>query len=193
MSKNEKNNADILKKILYSIYAVVLLLVVLVFLNACQMFKGTSNNTTSSDNSGAENSDSEYDISQFESIDADGALRLFEKKGYSVVIYGSSTCGYCKEFIKSAKKIQNEIGFKHYYTDMTSLNKNSDDYATLMKKYDKKTTLQISGEEQSGTYGDFFIVTPITVIIKDGKMVDGLIGYASYEQYKELLAKNGIE
>ena len=183
----------ILNKILKSTYIMIVILLAIFIVSVMQLPKKEKVENTNKTETPTTESTSDYDIASFTTIDTKGAIEKFSGSGYKVIIFGSQYCGFCKEFVKVAKDAQTELGFTHYYVEVNNMSKGSTEYNTLMKKLDVKTTMKIDGKEETKTYGEFFLFTPITVIIKDDKMVDGIIGGTDYDEYIKLLNKNGIQ
>lgn len=128
---------------------------------------------------------SEYDISEFNSVDIDGALNLFNEKNLTVLYLGRETCYFCVQYVPVLKEVQDELGYKTNYLDITKVNTTSEAYNKFIKKLEK--TYEMDGEKKP--FGEYYGITPMTIIIKNGKMVDGHIGYIENDVLKELVSK----
>lgn len=129
-----------------------------------------------------------YDVSNFTSIDVPKALELFNQKEVAVVYMGRETCHFCVQYVPILKDVQEELGFKTYYLDTLKIDVTNESYDKFIAKLDKK--YEMDGENK--TIGEFYQLygyTPTTVIIKNGKMVDGYIGYMEKDVLKELVSK----
>lgn len=128
---------------------------------------------------------SEYDISEFTSVDIDKTIDLFNDKEIKVLYIGRETCHFCVQYVPILKAAQEELKFKTYYLDTETVDMTSNAYNKFIGKLDKE--YEMDGEKKA--FGEFYGYTPMTVIIKDGKMVDGHIGYMEEEALKELVSK----
>ncbi len=134
------------------------------------------------------NNDSEYDqiIKNFETVTAEEALDLYDRQGTYVLYIGRKGCSHCEKMVPSLKELQDELGYKTYYYELTESFR--EDAKDLAEKFTLK--LKVNGEED--TIGNLLIengYTPTVVIIKDGKTVDGFIGERSKDKLKEMIYK----
>ncbi len=130
----------------------------------------------------------DYDVSKFNEIDIDKALTLFDQKDLAVVYMGRETCHFCVQYVPIITSVQEELGFKTYYLDTLKMDVTKEAYDKFIAKLDKK--YELDGENK--TIGEFYKLygyTPITIIIKNGKMVDGHIGYTEKDVLTELVSK----
>ena len=108
-------------------------------------------------------------------IGIDEYKKLVSGKENSIIVVGQSTCTYCV----NAKVILNDIvasnGTKVNYLNVTYL----DD--------DAKKEFISSFDYFSGSWG-----TPLTLIVKDGKIVDKLEQMVSKDEYISFFEKNGV-
>ncbi len=170
---------EILKKILICSYILVGLLAVNTIINV------TKNVTVTSETSEGENSteeeNTEYDVSMFTSVTPEEAVKAFDSDEVQVIYLGRSTCGYCVKFLPSLQKAQEEFGYKTLYLDIT----------TITTDEQQKAILDLDNDEKflETNFGS----TPMVLLVKDGKIVDGWVGYAEYEDFANFLEKNGLE
>ncbi len=130
----------------------------------------------------------DYDVSKFDEIDINKALALFDQKDLAVVYMGRETCHFCVQYVPIITSVQEELGFKTYYLDTLKMDVTSEFYDKFINKLDKK--YELDGENK--TIGEFYKLygyTPITIVIKNGKMIDGHIGYMERDYLMGLLDK----
>lgn len=130
----------------------------------------------------------DYDVSKFDEIDINKALALFDQKDLAFVYMGRETCHFCVQYVPIITSVQEELGFKTYYLDTLKMDVTNESYNKFIDKLDKK--YELDGENM--TIGEFYKTygyTPITLIIKNGKMVDGHIGYIEKDVLTELVNK----
>lgn len=175
----EIENKEILKKILVSAYIIIALLAintVVLFISNVEVTKSDSNTTEIS----TEEPNTEYDVSMFDTVDTTKVVELFESEETQVVYIGRSTCGFCVQFLPSLQQAQKDYGYKTKYLDVTTVTEDGQK-AILAKDNDEKFL-----ETNFGS-------TPMVILVKDGKLVDGWVGYAEYEKFANFLEENGFK
>lgn len=166
--------------ILNTIKNLLIIIIVLLIVNlfVVILVNGDSKDTETEEVETTEETESqEYDVSMFEAIDLDGLKDAFNSEEIQVVYFGRPTCGYCVQFLPVLQQAQSEFGYKTKYVDISTV---SEDDAEEIKDLDEFL------DENYGT-------TPIVILVKDGKLVDGHIGYAEYDTFVDFLNDNGIE
>ena len=177
-------------------------------------FRGGTSSTTSSNNnnsSGSSSSSTTYDVSDMNEVNIDEAIALFEEEGTQVVYIGRSSCSVCVSYVPVLNEVQDNLGFTTNYLDVTTIadiwdTDLADDEDTqaldekvqeFIKQLSVETTVRttIDGESVTleDTIGNLFYeygFTPITVIIKDGEMVDGFVGYRDAETLTSLIEEH---
>lgn len=168
---------DILNKIFYSMIAIVVALL-LVF--TAIMVKGTNNNNTTSNNETEETENTEYDVSMFESLDTTSAIDKIKQGDTQVVYIGRATCGYCVKFLPVLQQAQEDYNYKTIYLDLEKMT--SDDQESL-------TALDNEDSYISENFG----YTPMVLVFKDGKLLDGWVGYSEYDSFASFLEDSGLK
>lgn len=184
--KNKEKNKSTDNTILINIKTLIILVCVLVVLALISIsisivtLNKVSNNTTPNTE---EEEVTEYDVSMFESIDAEKFEKIFKSDKKSLIYLGRSTCGFCVKFLPNLQQAQEEYGYKTYYLDITTVD-NKD--AEKIQKLDSFL---------KDNYG----YTPMVLIVKNGKILnekvddyDG-VGYTEYETLKKFLKKHGYK
>lgn len=157
-------------------------------------FKDGASTNTSTNNPTTENT--EYDVSKMNKVSVNEAKALFDKKGLQVLYIGRENCSACVKTVPELNQVQEELKYTTNYLDLKSLS----DWKTEMKEltdlFTVKTTVKttINGEAVTlnDEIGKIFIkygFTPTIIIIKDGKMVDGFIGYEDHDTIKSTIQK----
>lgn len=102
--------------------------------------------------------------------------KLIKSKDASVIVVGQSTCSYCVK----AKVVLNEIASKNdieiNYLNLSYMTE--EDYNKFTSSFEYF---------QSSSWG-----TPVTMIVKNGKIVDKLEQFVTEEEYTEFFKKNGV-
>ena len=193
---------DMLNRIVVCLIVIAIILAinttVLIFKNnstSNNESSNTNNPSSSSGNSGNSGTQtSNYDTSMMEELDLSKALKLFDEKDKTYVLYiGRPDCSACVSYLPTLQEAQENLGYKTQYLNLNNVDSKSDNYTKFTNKLSVKYTMTVSGEEQTETFGKWMGYTPMTIIIKNGKMVDGEIGAISYTTLTSLLKNNGIE
>lgn len=162
-------------KIKKTLNIILALIIVLVLFQFASLVNSSESSVKSKETTETENT--EYDVSMFKQIDVDGLKEAFDSEEAKVVYLGRATCGYCVQFLPVLQKAQDEFGYQTLYIDITTID---EDGAKEIQGMDSFL------EENYGT-------TPLVIIVKDGKLVKGHVGYAEYDEFAKYLTDNGIE
>ena len=162
-------------KIKKTLNITLVLIIVLVLFQFASLVNSSESSVKSKETTETENT--EYDVSMFKQIDVDGLKEAFDSEEAKVVYLGRATCGYCVQFLPVLQKAQDEFGYQTLYIDITTID---EDGAKEIQGMDSFL------EENYGT-------TPLVIIVKDGKLVKGHVGYAEYDEFAKYLTDNGIE
>ena len=162
----------------------------------------TTTETNKGTSGGSATSDTEYDVSEMNEVDLEEAVALFDEKGTHVLYMGRSACTYCRQFVPVLNEVQEDLGFTTNYLDVNTIaniwnsqKKNTDEGKALLKQVKEltdKITIEATANGEKGKLGDLFVengFTPATIVIKDGKVVEGFFGYRNAETLTELLEK----
>lgn len=195
MEKNKSNFYQvlpILNKIQMTLYVIAILLLINVAIGIINTTNtGVLREYSNKSSEGTNNNDSndetyEYDVSEFSEVDYAGLKKLMKGEGTHVVYIGRSTCHYCAMFIPVMKEAQEKYGFKTTYFDITRVFNFTNNSVVDQTAYDELS-------KYNSFFEDNFLSTPMVVIFKDGKYVDGTIGYQEISSYSSFLEKNKFE
>lgn len=167
---------EILNKILKCLYVLIIIMIV----NTILLIAGISGNGSSNNDSNEKTSEEEnieYDVSMFKAIDADGLVSAFNSSDMQVIYFGRATCGYCVQFLPALQQAQSDFGYTTLYLDITTV---SEDDLTKIVALDESF------------FNEYYGSTPLTLLVKDGKIVDSQVGYSDYDTFANLLTKNGF-
>ncbi len=196
----EKEELKIIKRNQYIImFLIAIVIVVLIVIGS-----GSSNNKNFNTSSGGDETqttpnedqtgnNTEYDVSAFKEVS--GTDLENESKSSTKVIYvGRSSCGYCTAFLPTLKKAQEEFNYQTLYIDIAKII----DFTSLefkildQKSYDSIMNLKTT-DEYKGYLDENFGATPMTIIMKDKKVIGIQVGYIEYSEFKSFLNANGIK
>lgn len=128
----------------------------------------------------------EYDISKMNQLSGEEATKLFDKKGTHVLYIGRPTCSVCVKLVPELNKVMDDLDIKINYSQLNETFRT--DFKDLFDKLTKETKVN----DNEGTFGELlekYGYTPIVVVIKDGKMADGFVGYRDASTIEKLLEK----
>lgn len=173
MSKEEMLKKILLCARVLIVFAVINTILLLIAVGEPSSQKSNVDNNTSA------SGDTEYDVSMFNEISGSDFIKLFSDKnsGTNVIYLGREGCSYCVAFLPALKQAQSELGYTTKYLDITTVG--DSDAEKIMGLNDFL----------SENYGS----TPLVIITKDGKYVDGSVGYLEYEEFVSFLNENGIK
>ena len=184
MKKNNINNNEIIS-VLNSIKIVLYLILVVLVVNTA-LLSVSMNKDNNKEEQKIEEEIPEYDVSDFKNINYSEFEKLISLKGTHVIYIGRESCSYCAMFIPTMKEAQEKYEFKTNYFDISSIFNFTTNTIIDQKAFDKMSTLNDFFEEN-------ILATPMIVIYKDGKFVDGTMGYQSLDEYSSFLEKNGFK
>lgn len=182
-----QDNSPILNKILVCLYIIIALLAINVVISA---LKGT--NWTLSSGSGDDNGNetgtptvnetAEYDVSNFKTITPDEFVEAYKGDKLQLIYIGRENCGFCVKFVPVLNEAQKNYNFKTLYLDINTANNSVNPEG--MNKIIELNEEFFTGENTS--YG----ITPMTLIVKNGEIIDYQIGYSEYSTLEALVSKH---
>lgn len=168
---NQIDYKPVLNRIFYCLLVIAIILGTNLILNI------VNNNNKNNSVETIETENEEYDVGAFETLNTTDAIAKIKKGGTQVVYIGRSTCGYCTKFLPVMKQAQKDLKFKTIYINLEEINSSDAEKLTAYDKY---------VEEKFG-------YTPMVLVFRDGKYVDGWVGYAELDSYKAFLNDAGIK
>jgi len=177
------------KKIFICLYIIIGLLLINTFMLASGNGEKEKNtNTPNTNNPG--NNNPEYDVSMMNVVNSSADIvALFDEKGTHVVYVGRPTCGACVVFLPTLQQAQEAFGYVTVYLDIEQDTGSSSDREKLVAKLDVPYTMR----DETAPFGYFYGYTPKVFIIRDGKMIDGVIGAIDFATFSNFLESNGIK
>lgn len=183
---------EYLKKI-YTMLIVVLVISIMSLLIGLVNYsntKGTTNNNSSTTtNNGSSTND--YDVSMFNEVSVSDILKFLgtSNKDTHILYLGRSTCSACVAFLPNLQATQSEMNFTTDYLDITKVDTSSDDFTKFSNLLSKEITQNVNGTTQTGKISEFYGLTPMIVVIKNGEAVDAVVGSYSKDNLQTFLKK----
>lgn len=183
-TKNSLQQLDV--KLRNLTFIVILGFVLIALLIIGLYFKDGGSKTSSGGSSGSSDTSVKYDVSKMKQVTGDEAAKLFDEKGTHILYIGRSTCSVCVNLVPELNTVMSDMTLTINYLPLTQTFRT--DFKNLFDKLDIETTVN----NNKGTYGELleeYGYTPVVVVIKDGKMVDGFVGYREASKIEELFKK----
>lgn len=129
-----------------------------------------------------------YDVSALKEVHLNDVVDMVESKKEVVLLVGRDTCSFCASFLPHVVKAQTELEFTTKYVNLLDVNFSEDSLQKFL------TYLNVSVDEkgEKKEFKDLFGETPMFILFRDGKMIDGFVGYKSYEDLISFLTKNDV-
>ncbi len=170
-----------------SVVVTIISVLILIFVLAGDTERSTSNNSESNSNENSGEVASDYDVSAFKEIKAQDIKK--ESKGKNILVYvGRSSCGYCVQYVPILKEIQEKYNkYTTYYIDIAKILNFSGSGGVLDEEADQ-IMQKLDKEFMESNWG----ATPLTLVIKDGKLVDSIVGYVDSSTLDTFVKDNGF-
>ena len=130
----------------------------------------------------------DYDVSAFKEIKAQDIKK--ESKGKNMLIYvGRSSCGYCVQYVPVLTQVQEKSKkYQTYYIDIAKILDFSSATGGILDQEANNIMQQLDKEFMESNWG----ATPLTLVVKDSKLVDSIVGYVDADTLEALIKKNGF-
>lgn len=161
------------------------IIIALLLINTICSFIALSRNPQTNQDSAS--NELEYDVSMFEKLSPSEITKKIKKGDLFVLYIGRSDCTYCRKMLPTLQEAQKNYNYKTVYLDINSVNISSSEYKEMASLLD--VIMNANGETKK--FGEFQ-VTPMVAILNSGKMVDGMIGFNTYDNFVEFLEKSGV-
>lgn len=190
--KNNEKTEGLLRKI-FTI--VVIILIVLAINTIILLVNGSNSSTLKGSDTSGNNNESQvvdgYDVSKMKEVT--GSEIASNTKGKNTVVYiGRSSCSWCVKFVPILNQAIDKYDLDVLYVDIAKIIDFSAGGVKDQKNYDAITKLD-TVSELDGYMEENFGATPMTLIIKDGKIVAAETGYMESSALNSYLEKNGFK
>lgn len=175
-------------KLMNCIYIIIIITIINLICSFIIISKFDNKTNEKETTSNQVSTNSNYNVSMFTSLmPADITKKI--KNGDEFVLYiGQEQCTYCQKMLPTLQQAQTNYGYETVYLNVASSGTtSSNEYAEMAKLLNVKKTS--NGETKE--FGEFK-VTPMIAVIKNGKMIDGMIGYNTYDNFIKFLENTGI-
>lgn len=128
------------------------------------------------------------DTSMFIVLDINQTLDLFKRDDTVLLVISTSDCAATIDYVSYLQIAQALNGYNTYYLELDDLDPESKEVKELISKLDIEYNLKGTVAK----FGEFLGSTPMTVIIKNGKMVHGYIGSMDTETLTTFTSLYGV-
>ena len=180
---------NIEKKVNWTFGLAVIITIISVLLLIFVLADGTNSSNSNTNSEPTESSEvaSDYDVSEFKEIKAQDIAK--ESKGKNIIIYvGRPTCGYCVQYVPVLKEVQGKYKYKTYYIDIAKILDFESSTGGILDEDANDIMQKIDKEFMKENWG----ATPLTLVVKDSKLVDSIVGYVNSEALETLVKNNGF-
>ena len=182
---------NIEKKVTAVLWLVVITMIVAIL---SLIFVISDDSSKAKSNEGAETTEtetnSEYDVSKVKEVKAQDLKK--ESKDKTILVYiGRSTCGYCVQFVPVLKEVQEKHSYTTYYIDIAKILDYTGGTGALDKEADEIMQKFATSDSQKDVMKDWG-ATPMTLVIKNNKIVDSLVGATDAATLEKMVKNNGL-
>ena len=140
--------------------------------------KNSTNEKTNCNSNSTTEEQEEYDISNY--IEIKGTDIKTESKDETIlVVIGRKTCYYCQLYIPILSEVSEEYDFKPRYIDLEKIE--NIQTGEILDKKSEEAIINIATTEEYKGFMDEFGATPMTIIVKNNKVIGGIMGYRPKE------------
>lgn len=136
---------------------------------------------------------SAYDTSVYNVIKPSDIVN--ESKGKKIVLWiGRQSCGYCEMYAPYINEATKNYGIKAYYIDLAELIEFNVAQPYIKDEEEFNILSSLNGDGEWSGYAEENVGgTPLTLIIKDNKVIGGLSGYADTNSVMKAFENAGLK
>ena len=169
----------------------IVLVVISLFLNLI-MLSSNESGVNNYDETGNSEVNENYDMSQFEEIEASD-IASFPKNETNVVYIGRETCSYCVYMIPNLKEAQKDYNYTTKYIDIAKIIDYTTNPVTIIDNNAYTILKNLETVESEEGIMDKFGSTPMMLVIKNNKIIASQVGYSEYDKFAKVLEKGGLK
>lgn len=128
------------------------------------------------------------DTSMFRVVTPKEALKLFNEDKANILVLSTSDCAATIKYVDSLKIAQAKYSYNTYYLNLDEVENDIENYKKLLEKLD----MEYNFNNKVDKFSSFMGATPMTVIIKNKKMVHGYIGTMSVDTLYTITSLYGV-
>lgn len=133
-----------------------------------------------------------YDTSAFTKVTAQELEKL--SKGKKIIVWiGRQGCGYCSDYVPTITQIGEDFGETIYYLDLADMFDFSGEEVSLLDEEAYNIMMDFATDEDNEDVMEEFGATPMTLIIKNNKIIGSFTGALDSETVTETLEEEGFK
>lgn len=187
----EERITNIEKKTNYTFIVAILTLIVALITMLSVLNGNTSQEETETSTTEEETTSYNYDTSSFKAITASD-IKTESKSETIVLLIARQGCSFCSYYAPILAEVAEDYNITVRYIDLATIVDFSQGYITDSDAYDL-----LAGLEGSGDWKDFakknITGTPLTLIIKNNKVIGGVAGYVEASGIESAFENAGIK
>lgn len=169
------DNTPIFNKMLVCLYIIIALLALNIIITAIKGSSNETNNNNSKTTTTTTTTTADYDVSKFKAINTDEFIDAYNSSETQLIYLGRPDCGFCIKFVPVLTEVQEKYDFTTLYLDINTV-KDANRIIELNNDF-------FTGENTKYGY------TPMTLIVRDGKIIDSQIGASDASTLEALVSK----
>jgi thiol-disulfide isomerase/thioredoxin len=134
----------------------------------------------------------EYDVSMFNEIKAKDIKKL-SSDDKIIVMITRSTCGYCAMFAPVLADIQKDYKLEINYIDIAKVLDYENPGGGVLDEEADEILRNLSTNEKGSTIMESYGATPLLLIIKNNKIINGQVGYSDYSSVESIIKEEGYK
>ncbi len=152
----------------------------------------STSNTNNSEDTSTQNTNNSYDTSAMKEISA-ADIASESKNETIVVVIGRQGCGYCALYVPIAIDVAKEYNITLRYIDLAKIVNFNVQEPYVSDNESFNTLNSLTGNDEWKTFvSEHISGTPLTIIIKNNKVIGGISGYVEAESIKNAFDKAGL-
>lgn len=134
----------------------------------------------------------EYDVSMFTEIQPKDIKKL-SSDDKIIVMITRSTCGYCAMFAPVLADIQKDYKLEIKYIDIAKVLDYDNPGGGVLDKEADEILRNLSTNDKGSTIMESYGATPLLLIIKNNKIINGQVGYSDYSGVESIIKEEGYK
>lgn len=156
--------------------------------NTNSISEGTQNEQTEEEHT----TSTSYDTSAFTKISAHDLKK--KSKGKKIIVWiGRQGCGYCSNYVPTITNVGNKLNETIYYMDLADIFDFSTEQVSLLDEKAYDIMMKFETDKDNEGVMDDFGATPMTLIIKNNKIIGSFTGALEEETVLSTLEKEGFK
>lgn len=177
--------------LIISVITIILVIITMVFSMTDKKTSVENNDTATNADASQQASTATYSTKSFNEITAKEIAQVSKGKAVLIMI-GRQGCGYCAAYAPILEALQADYDFVTQYIDLDKMIARNGDQAYISDEDSYDALVELTGKDYDGWVKENFGKTPMTLIVKDNKILYGGLGALEDSTLKTQFEKVGI-